>query len=195
MQRLRGQTLIELLITVSVVTTGLFAASALVFSNLQLSDRDADEVVAVNLAREGIELAKEMRDSNWLAGAPFDQGLASGRDYSAAPRWTGGPAEATFTFDFAPRTMDDDGTVITQIADAASPGFYANSLTGTPTPWRRLLTFHPICRTASGESVLNDDEDCASDPKIGIRVESHLQWIRKGQTFDRTMYEDLYDWR
>ena len=99
MQRLRGQTLIELLITVSVVTTGLFAASALVFSNLQLSDRDADEVVAVNLAREGIELAKEMRDSNWLAGAPFDQGLASGRDYSAAPRWTGGPAEATFTFE------------------------------------------------------------------------------------------------
>ncbi|MEO5927908.1 MAG: type II secretion system protein [Patescibacteria group bacterium] len=195
MRRLSGQTLIELLITVSVVTTGLFAAAALVFSNLQLSDRDADEVVAVNLAREGIELAKELRDSNWLAGDPFDQGLANGSDYTATPRWTGGAAEATFSFDFTASTMDDDNTVISQIADAASPGFYANGLVGNTTIWRRLMTFHPICDTAGGESVLDDGEDCAGGPKIGIRIESHLQWQRKGQVFDRVMYDDVYDWR
>lgn len=195
MRRASGQTLIELLITVSVVTTGMFAAAALVFSNLQLSDRDADEVVAVNLAREGIELAKQVRDSNWLAGDSFDAGLSSGRDYSATPRWSGGAAESSIVFDFSANVMDDDNALITQSTDPATPGFFANNLTGTPTSWRRLLTFHPICGTASGEIILDDGEDCGGSPKVGVRVESRLQWERKGQTFDRVMYDDLYDWR
>lgn len=195
MRRLPGQTLIELLITVSVVSTGMFAAAALVFSNLQLSDRDADEVVAVNLAREGIELAKEIRDSNWLAGDAFDAGLAAGNDYTATPRWSGNATEGNVIFDFQANNMDDDNAVITKSTDPSTPGFFANNLSGTPTEWRRLLTLHPICRTGAGELILNDGADCGSDPKIGIRVESRLEWQRKGQLFARVMYEDLYDWR
>ncbi|MCI0479767.1 hypothetical protein L0Y59_04435, partial [Candidatus Uhrbacteria bacterium] len=84
----KGQTLIEFLIATAVITTGLFAASTLVFSNLALMDRDSDEIVVINLAREGVEQAKQKRDANWLAGVPFDTGLKSGDDYTATPLWS-----------------------------------------------------------------------------------------------------------
>jgi Tfp pilus assembly protein PilV len=196
LHRRSGQTLIELLIATTVIATGLFATSTLVLSNLRLSDRDADEIVAVNLAREGIELAKARRDANWLAGQSFDLGLKNDTDYSAVPLWTGVPGSLESTFDFAPTSIADDAAVIHASQDAESPGFYSQRDRQAPAlPWRRLLTFHPICDTGSGFAYLNDGETCASDPLVGIRVESHVRWVRKGLTFDRVMYEDLFDWR
>jgi len=184
-KRRDGQTLIELLFALTVIVTGLFAATTLVFSNLQLSDRDADEVVAVNLAREGIELAKQIRDSNWLAGDPFNQGLGSAGDETATPRWNGGATEQQPVFDFTANAMTDPQTFIRRSANLATPTFFTQSdPAGVDTPWHRLLTFHPICEIS-----------CASSPVIGIRVESRVEWQRKGQTFRRVMYEDLYDWR
>jgi hypothetical protein len=196
MRRLSGQTLIELLIASAVIATGLFAASTLVFSNLRLSDRDADEIVAVNLAREGVELAKGRRDANWLASAAFDLGLEAGGDYSAVPVWTGESGSTFITFDFAPSQMSDEPTIVHRSTNPETPGFLTQRDRFAPaTPWRRLLIFHPICDTAGGLVYANDGETCGADSKIGIRVESHVQWVRKGQTFDRVMYEDLFDWR
>jgi type II secretory pathway pseudopilin PulG len=183
--RCDGQTLIELLIALTVIVTGLFAATTLVFSNLQLADRDADEVVAVNLAREGIELAKQVRDSNWLAGLPFNQGLGSAGDETATPRWGGSAPEQQPVFDFTANTMNDPQTRIWRSRNLATPLFFTHTdPSGVATPWRRLLTFRPMCETS-----------CASDPVIAVRVESRVEWQRKGQTFQRVMYEDLYDWR
>lgn len=195
MRHLRGQTFIELLIAMAVITTGLFAAVTMVFSNMQLSDRDSDEIVAMNLAREGIEEAKALRDSNWLAGDAFDNGLVSGNDYTAIPRWNGAVSPG-LSFDFAADTFTDAATQVRRSTSFATPGFYTQVDPGaTLTPWRRLLTFHPICETASGLTYPNDGQDCGSDPKIGIRVEVAIQWQRKGKTFNRTIYEDLFDWR
>jgi type II secretory pathway pseudopilin PulG len=189
-----GQTLIEMLIAFFVISIGLYTAVTLVFSNLNLVERDTDAVIAVNLAREGIELAKQVRDSNWMAGNPFDAGLHSGTSYTATPIW-----EATLlapstgpTFSFAATDFTDPHA---QVVTTAS-GLMANAaseatITGTATLFKRLLTLHPIC---SDYSVLNNGTDCGSLPKIGVRVESHVQWSRKGAQ-DLTLYEDLYDWR
>ncbi|MFA5935690.1 MAG: hypothetical protein WC787_02465 [Patescibacteria group bacterium] len=194
--RLPGQTLIELLIASAVIVTGLFAASSLVFSNLQLSDRDADEVVAVNLAREGVELAKQVRDSNWLGGLSFDQGLRTGTDYSATPRWNGSAAVQSVVFDFTANDINATQAIVRRSTDLATPDFYTQSDPTAPvTPWRRLVIFHPICDTAGGLTYLNDGLDCGADPTVGIRVESRIEWLRKGRTSVRTIYEDLFDWR
>lgn len=193
---LPGQTLVEMLIAAAVISSGLFAAATIVFSNLALSDRIADEVVAVNLAREGVEEAKELRDSNWLAGLPFDDGLHSGRDYSAVPLWDGAAASANIQFDFTAGSLADANAVVHQSSNLATPGFFTQSDPSAPaTVWKRLLIFHPICNAGGTLTYKNDGELCGSDPKIGIRVESHIQWVRKGTTFDRTIYEDLFDWR
>ena len=194
-----GQTILELLIAFMVIAVGLFAAATLVFSNLNLVQRDADEVVAVNLAREGIELAKQMRDSNWLDGSPFDLGFSDAPlnplDYTATPVWEGTwiPAMTVPSFLFSANDFTHGNATIVKTAH----GMYANSgggITGTATPFQRLLTFHPICKTEPISFVDSGTACPAGVAKIGIRVESHVRWARKGAS-TLTMYDDLYDWR
>ncbi|MBU0540461.1 type II secretion system GspH family protein [Patescibacteria group bacterium] len=197
MKLTKGQTLIELLIATAVISTGLFASATLVFSNLKLSDRDSDEVVAVNLAREGIELAKQVRDYNWLAGYEFDDGLyAAGNDYSATPLWDGKLSTADVAFDFSTADFSSDKTIIRRSTSNETPDFFTqNDASADPTVWRRLIIFHPICNDPAGLSYKNDGEDCGTQAKLGIRVESRVAWGRKGQDFSFVLYEDLFDWR
>jgi len=197
MTKLRGQTLVELLVAMFVISIGLFAAVGLVYSNLALVDRDTDEVVAVNLAREGAELAKEARDSNWLAGNAFDLGLSSGTDVTATPVWDG--YASTNSFDFTTNSMSDPQAAVVQLTPlGASPGLFANvnttaGIVGSATLFRRLLEFDSIC---SNYSVVSSTTCAASGlTKIGIRAQSQVQWVRKGITKNFTIYSDLYDWR
>jgi len=193
-----GQTLVELLIASAVITTGMFAAATLVFSNLALIDREADEVFAVNLAREGIEEAKNVRDSNWLAGLPFDTYMYSGTDYTATPTWDGGAAGSfRVGFDFSATGITDPKAIVRQSGSAVTPSFNTQADDSAPaTPFSRILIFHPICGLPGSDPTYKDDgQTCGTDPKIGVRVESRIHWTRKGTTHDTSIYEDLYDWR
>ncbi len=71
-----GQTLLETIIAVFILVTALTAGVGLgiyAFSNSAVSQ---SEITASNLAREGVEAVRLMRDSNWLAsdakGASWD---------------------------------------------------------------------------------------------------------------------------
>lgn len=197
-KRPRGQTLLELLIATAVISGGLFAAVTLIFSNLRLSDRDSDSVVAINLAREGIEQARVLRDSNWLAGNPFDAVMfAAGADYSATPNWDGKAATEQVSFDFTADDFSDESVAVKSSTEPENSGFLTQNtgVAATPTPWKRLITFHPICDAPGGLTYKNDGETCAGDPTVGVRVESRVRWQRKGQSFERILYEDFFDWR
>ncbi|MBZ5667264.1 MAG: hypothetical protein LAO30_22005 [Acidobacteriia bacterium] len=185
----------EMLVVLMIVGSGLFAAANMVYSNLALVERDSDEVVAINLGREGIELAKQTRDSNWLVGNPFNQGLqtTSTKDYTAVPAWSG-VAGSLPAFNFTPNAIASTGTSVVKTAS----GFYANAIgvvSGTSTGFSRLLTFYPICNdytTTTGSGVACSD---SGKIQIGVRTEAWIQWKRKGVTKTRKMYGDVYDWK
>ena len=61
-----GFTLIELLIAIAVFSIGIMAAFTLALGNWRVDKQNYDRVMAGNLAREGIELVRYVRDSNWL---------------------------------------------------------------------------------------------------------------------------------
>lgn len=197
-----GNTLIELLVAMMVIFVGLFTAATLVYGNLALVQRDTDQVTAMNLAREGVELAKELRDSNWLAGKNFDDGMFNPvdvTDYTGTPHWYGNDAPS---FQFAANNLGDGDAAVLALSDQTTPDFYANQtlqppIAGTPTPFQRLITFHPICGDAT--HVIDSGSDCNAvqpgTPKIGVRVESHVTRTRKGKQYDTTIFTDLYDWR
>lgn len=62
----RAESLIETLVAVFVLSLSAVAALSLMVSTMQTIDNVGDRVVAVNLAREGIEAVRNIRESNWL---------------------------------------------------------------------------------------------------------------------------------
>ena len=63
-----GQTLIETIAAIFILTTALTGGLALTIYVLSNSNTSQDQIVATQLAREGTEVFRMMRDSNWLAG-------------------------------------------------------------------------------------------------------------------------------
>ena len=90
-----GFTLIEVLIALGVFSVAVLAAFALAMSNLRIAQENYDRVLSSNLAREGIELVRNIRDSNWLKiDANYDcDNSSNGLQFCA---WDEGLADISF---------------------------------------------------------------------------------------------------
>lgn len=188
--------MIELIFATTVIAVGVIAASTLVFYNLTLADRDKSEITAINLAREYLELAKNKRDSNWLAGNAFDAGMYNGTDYTGTWVWTGLPATAVYV-DFTANDFTDPRTKVMASDAASTPNFMVNwntFITGTTSTFSRLMTFNGICQDGT---IVGAGVSCASlgKTKVGIRANAQIKWMLKNVPKELTMYSDLYDWR
>ncbi len=62
-----GQTLIETLVAIFILVTAVLSAIGVIIYALGTSSVSRNQIVALNLAREGIDVVRSMRDSNWLA--------------------------------------------------------------------------------------------------------------------------------
>ncbi|MEK7583844.1 MAG: hypothetical protein AAB490_01250, partial [Patescibacteria group bacterium] len=61
-----GFTLIEGIISIGIISTAMMVGLGLAVSNLTAAQANSDRIIAANLAREGIEVVRHVRDSNWL---------------------------------------------------------------------------------------------------------------------------------
>jgi type II secretory pathway pseudopilin PulG len=62
-----GQSLIETIVAIFILVTALIAGVGLALYAVANASTNRNQIVANNLAREGIEVFRMMRDSNWLA--------------------------------------------------------------------------------------------------------------------------------
>ncbi len=62
-----GQSLIETIIAIAILTSALTAGLGLAIYAFSSSTVSQNEIIGSNLAREGVEVVRMMRDSNWLA--------------------------------------------------------------------------------------------------------------------------------
>lgn len=62
----RAESLVEVIIAIFVVAMGAGITSSLVVSALQSNSFSRDNLIALNLAVEGLEAVRDIRDSNWL---------------------------------------------------------------------------------------------------------------------------------
>ncbi len=187
-----GQGLLETVISLGIITSGLIGMLSLTVSNQTAGGEASDRLVATYLAREGVEAARQMRDSNWLNRLPWDQGLESGVDYTAALLWDS--ATNARTLDFTPADLTHAYTRLWRAG-----GLYFQSTQATPpgaalTSYRRLLRLDEICRD---KTVATGGSACSAglNPKIGIRAQSTVEWDAKGNTHQLVMEERLFNWR
>ncbi len=85
MRKQKGQTLIETLVAAFILTMGISAAIGLANYSLRATTQIKQQLIALGLAREGIEAVKNMRDTNWLKGnlSPSCKNFVTGGNNSA----------------------------------------------------------------------------------------------------------------
>ncbi|MBI3088832.1 MAG: prepilin-type N-terminal cleavage/methylation domain-containing protein [Candidatus Colwellbacteria bacterium] len=124
----RGQTLVELMIAMSVMSVGLLSVFAVLSQSLGLNRVVAEQYIASNLAAEGIEVVKNIIDTN----------VAQDR-----PSWNEGVGPGTYEVQYDSPTLTQvsgEGRVLTFDPDT---GLYAYDKR-TSTNFRRVITINSI---------------------------------------------------
>jgi type II secretory pathway pseudopilin PulG len=207
---LSGQSMLEVIVASGVIVTAVSAALTLVQSSINGAKASEEKIVAFNLAREGLEAVRLIRDSNWLAGRDFDEGLwAPPFDYIGQPAFD--PTTKTWSIFFESSDWESDGTRVYRQdfpVGLAQPGMYLQALAqpdGTEvTRFRRRLHLKRLCSTAVGsdENFIasysqSDGLDCnPGDEKIGIEANVYIHWDQADGTYHEVhLIERLFNWR
>ncbi|OGY93264.1 MAG: hypothetical protein A2406_01225 [Candidatus Komeilibacteria bacterium RIFOXYC1_FULL_37_11] len=212
-----GFTLIETLISIVVFTIGIFAALGLSVSNYNDSQNNLDRIIATNLAREGVELVKNVRDSNWLkieandtagcggSSCTWNYALNGLTDYVVM-------SYASTTPNFLPACALGiveciKNNASTQLSINAT-NYYVHGNNNT-TKYSRAIKLEKICLESEGEIPINSpnpqnfeylrsmSQDCnvsVGDTQIGLKLTAHVQW-EDGSTKYIEIVDSIYNWR
>jgi len=133
----KGFTILELIIAVFVLTVGIIGAYVAVQSPLHYANVYKDQLVASYLAQEGVELVRNIRDTNWLQGFEADDWKAG---LVASAGFDGCDSDYFCEVDY------NDTALLSSLV-AASSGYklrldsnnFYNYDTGDPTNFRRKI--------------------------------------------------------
>jgi len=70
--------LIETMVALVLITVAMGPVFILATSSVNVASRIEHNLIASNLAQEGIEVIRNVRDTNWTGGAAFDNNLPVG---------------------------------------------------------------------------------------------------------------------
>lgn len=87
-------TLLEMMMAIFVLMVGFLGVMSLVQRAMFSTSISSDRLIAAYLAQEGLEIVRNIRDSNWLSRIAWDQGLGTGNweaDYNdfSLSSWVG----------------------------------------------------------------------------------------------------------
>ncbi|MFH0804812.1 MAG: hypothetical protein V1916_01295 [Patescibacteria group bacterium] len=198
----RGQSLLEMLIAVFILVAATTATLTLIISSINAGKESRSKMIATSLAREGVELVRNIRDSNWIDPSPlyWDTGISfcpSTCDPTAVPTVD---EVNPMTLNFAASSFTDAAAAVKLSANR----YLQNTAAGSYSTFYRLIYITQICQDAAGAeklaSAINNTDACNSGDfvgyptKVGIRVVSEVRWPspagRKVQVEDR-----LYNWQ
>ncbi len=196
-----GQSMMEAIIACGIITTAVSSALTLVQASISAEKTSEMSIVAVNLAREGLEVVRAMRDSNWLADVEWDQGLhGDSSDYTAIPVFA--PEANAWSLNFDANAIGEPMTRVYRYgtgSGAAAVGLFVQAAEppfGTvATPFYRLVTVDAICDVSGPPyEAVESGTECAGD-KVGVRVRSVVQFKIGDRPRSLEVEETLYNWR
>lgn len=203
-----GQSMVEAAVALGIVVTAVTSALTLVTSAVKAEKESEFAIIGGNLAREGIEAVRAIRDSNWLAGDPFDKDLVNATesgDCSAVPVFDPTAQAAGFwSLNWIPGALTDGKSEVWRYTtgdNPLTPGLFAQDAGDNAKPdgavtgsFQRLLTLQSICVDPAGDEM-SVCGDCVGFTKIGIRVRSDVAWNVGDRPHRLSVEEWIYDWR
>lgn len=211
MHKKDGFTLLEMLIATAVLLSAAVGSVALISQAISNSRYSKNKLIAVNLAQEGIELVRVVRENNVLCDVlngspshgwdrhPSGGGQMNGSNYALSVNSVGnmvcsggGPTIANATPQFSigcssPLRLDSNGTY--------------NYTSGSDTPFSRCVH---VCSPPSAGSICDDALDPSADtlaadgdipPPNQMDIVSIVTWQDKSVTKNVTLYERIYNWK
>jgi len=188
----QGQSLVELIVAVAVINIGLFSVWSLFLVNFNAEKEAEMRIVGANLSREGIELVKNIRDSNWLKMVVSE----------SATKWDDDLNAGDYSINFGDGALS--GIESSQLF-FDSDGFYSNIAQGNKlSPYKRVITIKNICCQDNNPSDFKCDDtdfiisenDCASgNLKIGLDVIAKTTWQYSGSPRQAVVEDTIYNWR
>ena len=187
----RGQTILELIVSIGIIVSCVVTTLGLVIATTMTSNVSKTEILASNLAREGIEIARSIRDDNWLALDSHLAGTTAWNDNLFSGTSPNIQYNAIATF------LPDDGTWSLAFGDFSigsetdATAVYLNPATGVyaqvadtpllscpdgplchfqPINYWRVISLDPICWSnnpdtgipdPSTEQIVTDNRDCS----------------------------------
>lgn len=198
--------MIEAIVAVAIIGIALVGfLSQSTYNYLAVSESFARNIGS-NLAREGIEAVRNMRDTNWLKGCPnpekpaecftWNSGFSQGLEYSvvaildaAAKKWSLSFVDKDFdacVADESCRLHKSQSGILTALPTNAEPSIYY-----------RQLELRPICVDAfacGGDGVCQSGEKCPGE-QIGVEVFARVGWKKGGEWRNVMLTERLYNWK
>lgn len=174
----RGQTLIETLVAAMVLVMGISAAVGLATYGLAATTGVTKQLIAVGLAREGIEAVKNIRDSNWLStqisNDCYDFYTISGPNNIAScyRNWLNNLSDGTYVLSIDGSTLDSQSYWRLQSSSGKYGLDYSNSNT--------LSGFYTPAFAAQGSSgysrkiTLSSDNFAPFNQDLGPRLKVHV---------------------
>lgn len=172
----RGFTLVEVIVALAILLVAVAGPISLIGDSLHKMYYARDEAIAVNLAQEGIEMIRQVRDTNMLAGRSWLTNL-------------GGGAPSAYTIDvysFTQANLAAVNTYVTYCGAACAPqpvkfdavaGMYRQALGGTATPFSRIVAV-----------------SSAGLPGNEAKVTSTVNWTTGGTQGSVTVSEYIFSW-
>lgn len=175
----RGFTLIEVIVMATVTSVGLLSIMLVADRTVRTSDSNENRVAGANLAREGVELVRAARDSNWQALGEQEEIGPPASQLQAWNCYANSQAQS-FTVVVANRKPACDGVFGSVQSDIVN--FQANPNTGNGVPYftnesttattTRSGTYR-LCQNVSGIFVPSPTgglQKCSSGPTFYRRV-------------------------
>lgn len=171
----KGFTLIEVILAICILTIAVGGSFTLIQQTLASVSLNQSKLIASYLTQEGIEIVRNIRDTNWLKihqGVPdvfWDDGIVENNCL-----------EADYISEFLSLCgFDPEGELGRYLK---IDGDFYNYTTGEPTKFKRKIT-------------ITDKEDLDGDAKPDkMKVLVQVQWKERGRTHNLEALEYLYNW-
>jgi hypothetical protein len=224
MKKSKAQGILEVMIAIYISVVGILSIMNLVFSTIKVQRFNHNMLIATNLAREGVEIVRNIRDSNWVEGGKWDIGLKPGdldtgvrsfvidnwyvKDQSGySLKYIGEPWEDCQEVDSPCRLKlvkltgpDESRKIYTESS------YFTSGYTSSDTNFYRIIYIDEICYNDSmleldDRETINNVSDiiCSESPinteTIGFRISVMVGW-RDGDTMrTTTVKERIYNWK
>jgi Tfp pilus assembly protein PilV len=162
-----GFSLLETVVVLMIMAVGLVSIINLTVDSLRAQTLNRNTLIAYQLAQEGLDLIRNVRDTNWARGDDWNQHIST----------TTGPAN--FKVDYShwqPQEISNISQAKLQVS--STTGFYLHDSNSPDSPFSRMVTITAVS---------------SSSPSSTVSV--LVKWTDQGAVHQYQLETTLYNWK